>query len=156
MATTSATSSGSSSLSGLGLPGLSSGLDTSGIITKLMAIEAAPQSLLKNQLSSLQTHTTALQSLNTAIAGIATTAKAAVGANALASFTATSDATAVTAKAGATAATGAISFTVDRLATAQVSVTAPMSGFDAARVGTITVRTGAPGATKDTPITLKA
>ena len=37
------------STSGLGLSGLSSGLDTSGIITKLMAIESQPQTQLKTQ-----------------------------------------------------------------------------------------------------------
>jgi flagellar hook-associated protein 2 len=144
----------STSLSGLGLPGLSSGLDTTSIITKLMSIEAAPQTALKSTLTGTTAYRSALQALNTAVAGVATGATAAARPGALASFTATADDPAVTATAGSGAAAGSISFTVDRLAAAQVSVTAAMSSFDAARIGTLTVRTGAPGATRDTPITL--
>lgn len=125
--TTSATTLSSASLSGLGLSGLSSGLDTSGIISKLMAIEAAPQTQLQSQLTTLQTHTSSLQSLNTAIAGLGSTAQAALAANALSSFTATSSSSAVTATASSTATAGTVSFTVDALASAQVSVTAAMS-----------------------------
>ena len=148
-----AATSSTTSLSGLGLTGLSSGLDTSGIITKLMAIEAAPQTQLKTQLTSLQTHTTALQSLNTAIAGIATTANAALGANALNSFAATTDSSAATATATSTASTGSISLTVDQLAASQVTVTDPITSFDSSQLGTITIRTGLPGSYHDTPIT---
>jgi flagellar hook-associated protein 2 len=129
LTTTSSTSGtlSTTSLSGLGLTGLSSGLDTSGIITKLMAIESAPQTLLKTQLTTLQTHTTALQSLNTAVAAIATTAQAAVSANALLSFTATSSSTAATATASATASAGSLQFTVQQLAQTQLSVTGSMA-----------------------------
>jgi flagellar hook-associated protein 2 len=115
------------SLTGLGLTGLSSGLDTSGIITKLMAIEAQPQNQLKAQLSTLQTHTTALQSLNTAVAAIATTAKSALSANALRSFTATTDSAAASARASSSATAGVTQFTVDHLAQTQVSVTGAMA-----------------------------
>ncbi|WP_375387786.1 flagellar filament capping protein FliD [uncultured Amnibacterium sp.] len=142
------------SLTGLGLSGLSSGLDTSGIITKLMAIESAPQGQLKTQLSSLQTHTTALQALNTAVAGIATTAKSALAANALSSFTATSSSSSATATASSTASTGSVSFTVDRLAAAQVTVTAAMTSWDTTTTPSITIRTNANGSSpKDTTLT---
>jgi flagellar hook-associated protein 2 len=133
----------STSTTGLGLTGLSSGLDTSGIITKLMAIEAAPQTQLKSQLSTLQTHTTALQSLNTVVASVATTAKAALSAGALSSFTATSSSTAATATASSSAAAGSVSFTVDRLAAAQVSVTGAMTAWpDTAAMPHITIQVG--------------
>jgi flagellar hook-associated protein 2 len=115
------------SLSGLGLTGLSSGLDTSGIITKLMAIESQPQTQLKTQLTTLQTHTSALQSLNTAIAAVATTAQSALSANALNSFTTTSSSTAATATASSSAAAGTTQFTVQQLAQTQVSVTDAMA-----------------------------
>ena len=149
-----ATSISTTSISGLGLSGLSSGLDTSGIITKLMAIESAPQSQLKTQLTTLQTHTTALQSLNTAVAAVATTAKAALGANALTSFTATSSSSAATVSASSAASAGSLSFTVDRLAAAQVTVTDAMTTWDTTATPSITVRTGAAGATQtDTTLT---
>ncbi|MFD1722229.1 flagellar filament capping protein FliD [Amnibacterium endophyticum] len=136
------------SLSGLGISGLSSGLDTSGIITKLMSIEALPQNQLKTQLSSATTYRTALQSLNTSVAAIATTAAAAAKPGALASFTATSDTSGVTAQASSTASAGSVSFTVDQLAKAQVSVTGAMTAWpDPAGTGkpdiTIQVGTGA-------------
>jgi flagellar hook-associated protein 2 len=142
------------SLTGLGLTGLSSGLDTSGIITKLMAIESAPQTQLKSRLTTLQTHTTALQSLNTAVASVATTAKSALGANALTSFTSTSSSSAVTATASSSASAGSVSFTVDRLAAAQTTVTPAMTTWDTATMPSLTFRTGVNGSTPtDTTVT---
>jgi flagellar hook-associated protein 2 len=140
------------SLTGLGLTGLSSGLDTSGIITKLMAIESQPQTQLKTQLTDLQTHTSSLQSLNTAIAAVATTAKAALGSGALNAFTATSTSTDVTATAGASSVAGTLSFTVDRLASAQTSVSGTMATWpdtsSATPSITIQVGTGTTATTK--------
>src|SRR5207244_4166122 len=49
----------------LGLSGLSSGLDTSTIITQLMAINKIPQDRLKLQQSTMQARLSALQSLQT-------------------------------------------------------------------------------------------
>lgn len=134
------------STSGLGLSGLSSGLDTSGIITKLMSVEAAPQNALKTQLTSTTTYRSALQSLNSSVAAIATTASAAAKAGALASFTASSDTASVTATASSTASAGSVSFTVDRIAQAQVSVTGTLAAWPAPADGTtnpsITIQVG--------------
>jgi flagellar hook-associated protein 2 len=140
------------SSTGLGLTGLSSGLDTSGIITKLMAIEAQPQTQLKSRLTSLQTHTSALQSLNTAIAGVATTAKSALTANALSSFTTTSSSTAATAKASSAATAGTTQFTVQQLAQTQVSVTGAMTDTSALASSdhVVTLKIGAAAAVKIT------
>src|ERR1700709_757595 len=85
--------------SGLGLSGLSSGLDTSGIITKLMAIESQPQTQLQNQLSNVTTYRNALQTIHPQLAAIAAAAKTASAAGALASFSASSDTPGVTATA---------------------------------------------------------
>jgi flagellar hook-associated protein 2 len=147
MATTSATG----SLSGLGLSGLASGLDTSGIITKLMSIEAQPQAQLKTQLSSLTAHTAALQSLNTQLAAIATAATTASTTGSLAAFGATSDTASVTAAAGGTAAPGSVSFTVGRLAQAQVSVSDAMTTWadTSSTTPSITIQLGS-GATATT------
>ena len=111
------------SLSGLGLSGLSSGLDTSGIITKLMAIETAPQTALKSKLTDATAYRSALQSLNASVAALATSASAAAKSGALASFTATTSSDAVAATASSSATAGSISFSVDSIATAQVSYT---------------------------------
>src|SRR5438309_8496456 len=106
MTTTSSTgaSVSTTSLSGLGLSGLSSGLDTSGIISKLMAIESQPQTLLQNQLADVTTYRNSLQTVNSQLASIATAAKTAATAGALTSFTAATDTAGVTATADATAA----------------------------------------------------
>ncbi|MBW4043101.1 MAG: flagellar filament capping protein FliD [Acidobacteria bacterium] len=143
MATTSASLS-TTSLSGLGLTGLSSGLDTSGIITKLMAIESTPQTQLKNQLTTLQTHTTALQSLNSAVAALATTATAALGTNVLNSFSASTTSSAASATASSSSSPGSVSFTVGQLAASQVSVTGAMTTWPdtSSTTPSITIQTG--------------
>src|SRR3954464_9472659 len=104
------TTSSTTSLSGLGLSGLSSGLDTSGIITKLMAIEQQPQTQLKNQLSAVSTYPNSLQSVNPQLAAISTAAASAASAGALTAYTASSDTSGVTATADPTAAAGSVSF----------------------------------------------
>lgn len=144
MATTAALS--TTSTTGLGLSGLSSGLDTSGIITKLMSVESAPQAALKSQLSTTTTYRTALQALNSSVAAIAATASAAVKPGALASFTTTSDIASVTATASSTASAGTVSFSVDRVAQAQISVSGAMTAWpaptDGATKPSITIQVG--------------
>lgn len=141
-----------SSLSGLGLSGLASGLDTTGIIAKLMSIESQPQAQLKTQLSNLTAHRAALQSLNSQLAAIAAAAKTDSTAGSLAAFTATSDVATVTAKAGSTASAGSVSFTVTQLAQSQVSVTDAMTSWpdtsSATPSITITLGSGASATTK--------
>jgi flagellar hook-associated protein 2 len=117
-----------------------------------MAIETQPQTQLKTQLSSLTAHRAALQSLNTQLAAIAAAAAAASSAGALSAFTATADTASVTATAGGTAAAGSLSFTVTKLAQAQVSVTDPLTTWpdtsSATPSITIQVGTGASATTK--------
>ncbi len=125
--TSSATTISSTSLSGLGIAGLSSGLDTTGIITALMNVESAPKTALQTQLTNATTLRTTLQSLNSSIAAIATAATSAAASGALTAYSASSDTTGVTAAASASASAGSVSFTVDKLAQAQVSVTDAMS-----------------------------
>jgi flagellar hook-associated protein 2 len=107
---------------------------------------------LKTKLSDATTHRTALQSLNTSVAALATSSTAAAKSGALASFTASSSASSVTARAVSTAAAGTVSFTVTALAAAQISVTQPMSAWDTSATPSITFRTGATGSTKDTTV----
>jgi flagellar hook-associated protein 2 len=61
------------------ISGLVSGLDTATIINQLMQLEAAPQTRLKSRVSTEQTQLTALQSLNTKTAALATKAAALAG-----------------------------------------------------------------------------
>lgn len=63
--------SGSASISGL-----ASGLDTATIINQLMSLEAVPQSRLKSRVTTEQRAVTAMQTLNSLVAGLATRAEA--------------------------------------------------------------------------------
>ena len=104
----------------LGVDGLASGLDTTSIITNLMKVEAKPQDLLKTQLSATQAKAAAYRAVNTRFDAIRTAAEALTTSSLAAAKTATSTSTSVTASAtSAASAKSSVSFTVDRLATAQ-------------------------------------
>lgn len=111
------------------LPGLATGMDTSGIINSLMRIEAIPQTLLKNKASASQSMVTSLQTLNAKIASLAELSKATAKPGALDLFTAKSSSEGVTAKAGAGSTAGSVDFTVDRLAQTHAGVTAAMTAW---------------------------
>lgn len=110
-------------MANLGVDGLASGLDTTSLINSLMQVEAAPQALLKTKQSSAQTFVSALQSLNSKIASLATAAGAAAKPESWVAWKATSSATSATATASGTAQPGTLTFTVDAVAAARVSVT---------------------------------
>jgi flagellar hook-associated protein 2 len=114
---------------GLAVDGLSSGLDTTALLNGLMQVEAIPQNILKNKASGTQTMVTALQQLNSRIASLATLAKDTAKPAALDLFTAktTSDSATATISTGASAAS--LSFTVEKLAQTQVSVTDAMTAW---------------------------
>jgi flagellar hook-associated protein 2 len=118
-------------MASLGIDGLVSGLDTTSIINSLMTAEAAPQTQLKTQLTTVQSKLTDLQSLNASIKSIADAAAALSKPGGLQLFDATSSSTAVSVTAGSTAAAGSLSMTVQRLASSQVSVTAAQSVWPA-------------------------
>lgn len=106
----------------LGIDGIVSGLDTTTLINQLMQAEAAPQTLLKSKQTGAKSFVSALQALNTKVASLAENATKVAKADSWNAFAATSSTTSVTAKAGATAQVGSVSFTVDAVAKAQVSV----------------------------------
>ncbi len=92
--------------------GLVSGLDTAGIVSSLMQIEAQPQTLLKNRLTTEQSTLGSLQSLNAKFAALSTKAAALDTTDAWATLKTTSSSSAVTATAGTKATPGTLSFTV--------------------------------------------
>jgi flagellar hook-associated protein 2 len=126
MATTSSVTSNGTTLA---IDGLVSGLNTTDLINSLMTAEAAPQTQLKSQLSTLQSTITDLQSLNTSVKAVADAATALAKPGALNLFSTTSSSSSITATAGSTAAPGSISFKVTQLAQGQVSVTAAQSAW---------------------------
>ena len=107
----------------MGIDGLVSGLNTTQLIDSLMQVESGPQTLLKTKQSDTQTLVGALQALNTKVASLGTAAAAASTATSWGALTATSSATSVTATASTSASATQVSFTVDKLAQRQVSLT---------------------------------
>lgn len=98
------------------ISGLSSGLDTAGIIDSLMQLEAAPQTKLKTTLTTQQSNLKSLQALNAKVADLTTQAKALASGTGWGALKATSSspAVAVTTTSGST--NGAFSFTVNQTA----------------------------------------
>ena len=112
---------------GLSLDGLASGLDTAALIKSLMQVEAIPQNILKNKVKSTQTMVSALQSLNTKVADLATLAKKLSKPDSLQLFSTSSSSDGVKATAGAGAAPGSLDVTVTKLAQSQIHVSGPVT-----------------------------
>lgn len=104
------------------IDGLISGLDTTSMITQLMQVEAAPQSALKVKQTSAKTYISALQSLNAKVASLGEAAAKAAKPASWAAFTATSSATSASATTSSTAQAGSVTFSVDAVATTQMSL----------------------------------
>jgi len=112
---------------GLSLPGLASNLDTAAIIKALMDVEAIPKTLLSNKITDKKYVVSQLQSLNSAVQNLATSAKKLSDPVALNQLTARASSDAVTVAAGKTAAPIRADIVVDRLATHHTVVTAAFS-----------------------------
>ncbi|MCZ4150016.1 hypothetical protein BZG21_37090, partial [Escherichia coli] len=97
-----------------------------------MQVEAIPQALLKNKASATQTMISALQELNTKVAGLATLSKDLSAPEAFQKFTATSTADSVAISVAEGATSGALDIVVGQLATSQVMVTEPVTEWDTA------------------------
>ncbi len=129
----------------LGIDGLVSGLDTTTLINQLMQIEAGPQTQLKAKQSTTKSFVSALQSLNVRVASLAEMAAKVAKPESWQAWKATSSSTSVTASASGSAQAGSLSFTVDSVASTQVTLTDVVAD-DGALAGIppqITVRTGA-------------
>lgn len=113
---TSSTSYTSSTSSTASISGLVSGLDSSSIISQMMSISAQPQTLLKQQLVTVQTQGAAYRDVNSSMAALATAAEALTDPATWQTAKATSSSSAVTASAVSSAQPGSVSFTVDQLA----------------------------------------
>lgn len=114
---------GSISVSGL-LGGTAGQIDTTSLISQLMAAQAVPQNQLKDQLTTNANQLGAYQSINTKLAAVQSAARALTDATAWNATTATSSSSAVVATSSATASAGSTTFTVAALARAQVSTVA--------------------------------
>ena len=128
----------------LGIDGLISGIDTTAMIKELMTIEARPQVLLKQKVAQNQNFVTGLRNLNTMVASLTESAGKVAKPAGTDLYGAVSSSDKVTAVTKAGAAAGSLDITVNKLATAQVSLSAAMAAWpngDAlsiSRDGTIT------------------
>ncbi|MCW2582186.1 MAG: Flagellar hook-associated protein 2 [Klenkia sp.] len=103
----------------LGVDGLVSGLDTTSIISGLMAVESRPKTLLQNQITVAQAKASAYRAVNTRFDAIRTAAEALTSASLQAAKTASSSSASLTASASSSASTGRVTFTVLQLASTQ-------------------------------------
>lgn len=134
----------------LSVDGLVSGLDTTSLVSQLVAAEALPQTRLKTQMSTAQAAANAYRAVNTKVDAVRTAAEALTAEGLAAARTAKSSATSVSASATSTAVTGSrISFTVTSLA----STASYLSGTTWASTGT-DVRTPNAPDTSGWPITI--
>lgn len=106
----------------MSVDGLVSGMNTSGIISQLMATEAAPQNALKTKLSATQTNASAYRTVNTTFLAITAAADAALKPDLWATTKATSSSGSVVASASSGALTASLTFTVDKLASGHAIV----------------------------------
>jgi flagellar hook-associated protein 2 len=100
------------------ISGLVSGLDTASIISQLMQIEAQPQTVLRTRVNAQQAQVTALQAVNTKLAGIAAKAADLAKSTSWSPVTATSSNAKVAVTAGGSALPATLTLTVGKVATA--------------------------------------
>ncbi|WP_394769209.1 flagellar filament capping protein FliD [Lacisediminihabitans sp.] len=128
----------------ISLDGLSSGLDTTSLISQLMTVAAQPQTLLKGQVSSTNTELAAFQGLNSRLATLADAATAAAKPSSLDLYSATSSSTGLAVSVATGASAGELQVVVSALAQSQIGVSAAMSAWPSPSTITIVGHSGTP------------
>lgn len=113
----------------LGIDGLVSGLDTTSLINSLIQAEAAPQTILKSKATAQQTYVSALQTLNSSVAALATKAREASAATSLDVYAGASSSAAVTVSTTGATSAGSIEIVVGATARGMVGVTAASTSW---------------------------
>ncbi len=108
----------------MSISGLASGMDTKGLVTDLMKLEALPQNALRTKLSTAQSTAAAYRTVNTALQSILTAAETARKPETWTSTKGTSSAGSVTVASAAGATPGSLTFTVTSVAAAHSTVSA--------------------------------
>jgi flagellar hook-associated protein 2 len=114
-------------MAGMAVDGLISGMNTTEMISQLMQLEAAPQTLLKGKVTTTESLVSALQSLNTKVSSLGEAAAKAATPASWGAVTATSSAPSVTATVTAGTPASTITFHVGSLAAKQTSVSDPVT-----------------------------
>jgi len=118
-------------MTGFGLDGLSSGLDTTALITSLMRVEGAPRAQLQSTVTTARSQVSAWQTLNSTLQTLGNRAAAMGEAATSSPSRATSSLEGVTVTATAGAPAGRIDVRIDATAAAHTGVTAASAGFGA-------------------------
>ncbi|GGM60909.1 flagellar filament capping protein FliD [Dactylosporangium sucinum] len=105
-------------VTGGSVDGLISGMSTSTVISQLMQVEAAPQTALKNKVTTQQKVVGSYQSINTKMSALLTAAKALNDPAAWKGATATSSSDAAVATTTSSSQAGSLTFSVQKLASA--------------------------------------
>jgi flagellar hook-associated protein 2 len=113
------TVSGTSTTGTLNAPGVGSGLDMAGLVSKLMSVEQKPLTLLDAQEARFQARLTNLGSISGALSSLQTAAQGLTFASTVQYSAAGSDASVLTATAASDALPGKYNITVNKLAQAQ-------------------------------------
>ena len=128
---------------GISSPGLGSGLDVNGLVTKLMALEQKPLTALASKEASFQAKLSAFGSLKGALSALQTAAKSLTSANTFTGMSASaSDTTVLTASGDATAVAGTYDIAVSKLAKANTVRSNVNFGTDSFDSGTLRVTIG--------------
>lgn len=137
------------SSNGIGSPpvqlgGLASGLDTTSIVSGLVAAESQPMRLMQQQAADLRAASSDLSSVGTALSQLKTASDALGDVSKVGSFTATSSDTAITTTAQPTAQPGSYQVSVSSLAVEQRTYTASFSDHATAlgQTGSFTLQAG--------------
>lgn len=144
---------GTGNLAGLTTPGIGSGLDVNGLVTKLMAAEQQPLTQLDKKTASFQAKLSAYGSLKGATASFQTTMQNLATASTFQTLSANaSDSSVLTASATADATPGSLSLSVDHLAQSQVLAASGIADQTATgSTGSLTIQVGS-GAAKSITI----
>lgn len=144
---------GSGNLAGLSTPGLGSGLDVNSIVTKLMAVEQQPITLLDKKTASFQAKLSAYGSLKGATASFQAAMQSLSTTSTFQTLSANaSDSGVLTASATADATPGSLSLSVDHLAQSQVLAASGIADQTATgSTGSLTIQVGS-GAAKSITI----
>ena len=129
-----ATISGISTTGTISAPGVGSGLDVNGMVTKLMTVEQQPLTQLATQEAKFQAKLSSLGSISGALSALQTAAQGLTSASTVVYGASSSDTSVLTATASSAALAGTSSVTVNKLAQAQKLLAAGVASSSAAVV----------------------
>jgi len=140
-------------MAGISTPGIGSGLDVNGLVSKLMAVEQQPLTKLATREAGFQAKISAFGSINGVLSALQTAAQTLTSSLTFTgTATSVSDSTVLSASTGGGAAAGSYSLSVTQLATSYIahSQASYTTTSDAFNTGTLAISIGGGAATNIT------